>query len=66
MDIIIKIFELISRATKMNENVKRINREHDLLSAEIKQMDKRITRLEIYFETIEKNNRAHSHLKEII
>lgn len=32
MNIIVKIFELLSRAAKMNENLRRITREHDMLS----------------------------------
>ena len=66
MSIIVKIFETLSQSVKMSENIKRNSRQYETLSKEMRELDRRITRLETYVEIIEKNNRAHSHLKEII
>lgn len=66
MSITVKIFETITQSVKMAENIKSLGKKYDILSKEMRQMDRRVTRLEVYFEILEKNNRSHSHLKEIL
>jgi hypothetical protein len=64
VSIIVKILETLSRSAKMSENIKRLSRDYDMLSREMKVIDRRLTRLETYLEIAEKNRQFH--IKEIL
>lgn len=52
-----KIFEALTTVIKLNDNIKRMAEDMKDLSEEVKEMDRRLVRLETFIEIAEKQSK---------